>query len=50
MPQQNNSREYNDGSSTISIDELKDLQSEANLPKRSRRRQKSSSNTISLDI
>jgi len=50
MPQQNNSREYNDGSSTISIDELKDLQTEANLPKRSRRRQKSSSNTVSLDI
>lgn len=49
-PQQNNSREFNDGSSTISIDELKDLQSEVNLPKRSRRRQKSSSNTISLDI
>jgi hypothetical protein len=48
--QSNNPRELNDDSSTISINELKDLQAEANLPKRSRRRQKSSSNTISLDI
>ena len=32
------------------INELKDLQSEANLPKKSRRRQKSSNNTVSLDI
>jgi hypothetical protein len=46
----NNLRELNDNNSTISIDELKDLQTEANLPKRSKRRQKSSSNTISLDI
>ena len=38
-------------SSTISISDLKDLQAEGgNLPKKSRRRQKSSSNTISLDI
>ena len=36
--------------STISISDLKELQSEGNLPKRSKRRQKSSSNTISLDI
>jgi hypothetical protein len=37
-------------SSTISISDLKELQSDANMPKRSKRRQKSSSNTISLDI
>jgi hypothetical protein len=35
--------------STISISDLKDLQTEGNLPKRSRRK-KSSSNTVSLDI
>ena len=39
-----------DDSSTISISELKELQSEGNFPKRSRRRQKSNSNTVSLDI
>jgi hypothetical protein len=37
-------------SSTISISDLKDLQGDANMPKRSRRRQKSASNTVSLDI
>ena len=36
--------------STISINDLKDLQSEGNMPKRSGRRKKSASNTISLDI
>jgi hypothetical protein len=36
--------------STISISDLKDLQTDGNFPKRSKRRQKSSSNTISLDI
>jgi hypothetical protein len=36
-------------SSTISISDLKDLQSEGNMPKRSRRK-KSASNTVSLDI
>jgi hypothetical protein len=35
--------------STISINDLKDLQNEGNVPKRSRRK-KSSSNTVSLDI
>jgi hypothetical protein len=39
----------NDGS-TISISDLKDLQNDANMPKRSGRRKKSASNTISLDI
>lgn len=37
-------------SSTVSISDLKDLQSDANMPKRSGRRKKSASNTISLDI
>ena len=36
--------------STISISDLKELQSEGNMPKRSGRRKKSASNTVSLDI
>jgi hypothetical protein len=40
----------NNDSSTISINDLKDLQSEGNMPKRSGRRKKSASNTVSLDI
>ena len=36
-------------SSTISLNDLKDLQTEGNMPKRSRRK-KSNSNTVSLDI
>ena len=36
--------------STISISDLKDLQGDGNLPKKSRRRQKSATNSISLDI
>ena len=40
----------NNDNSTISINDLKDLQSEANMPNRSGRRKKSASNTISLDI
>ena len=44
-PQQN----MNDNS-TISISDLKDLQGDGNMPKKSRRRQKSASNTVSLDI
>ena len=43
------SQSVND-SSTISISDLKDLQSDGNMPKRSGRRKKSSSNTVSLDI
>jgi hypothetical protein len=43
-----NTQNPND-SSTISLNDLKDLQSEGNMPKRSRRK-KSSSNTVSLDI
>ena len=37
-------------SSTISISDLKELQSEGNMPKRSKRKQKSDKNTVSLDI
>jgi hypothetical protein len=37
-------------SSTISISELKELQAEGNMPKRSKRKQKSDKNTVSLDI
>ena len=40
----------NDDSSTISISELKELQSEGTMPKRSKRRPKSDKNTVSLDI
>ena len=36
--------------STISINDIKELQNEGNMPKRSGRRKKSASNTISLDI
>jgi len=48
-PTQSASQMQND-SSTISISDLKDLQSEGNMPKRSGRRKKSASNTVSLDI
>lgn len=37
-------------SSTISISDLKSLQSSRNMPKKSKQRTKSSSNTVSLDI
>ena len=43
-PQQTN----ND--STISISDLKELQGDVNLPKKSKRKQKSASNVVSLDI
>ena len=36
--------------STISIDDLKSIQNDGNIPKRSRRRPKSDKNTVSLDI
>ena len=42
--------QINNDNSTISINDLKDLQNEGNMPKRSGRRKKSASNTISLDI
>ena len=37
-------------SSTISVDDLKSIQGEGNVPKRTRRRQKSDKNTVSLDL
>ena len=50
-PQQTQTQSQNmNDSSTISINDLKDLQGDGNMPKKSRRRQKSSSNTVSLDI
>jgi hypothetical protein len=47
-----NANSQNQGdSSTISISDLKSLQSEGgNMPKKSRRRKQSASNTVSLDI
>ena len=48
QPQQQ-SQPVND-SSTISISDLKELQSGGTMPKRSGRRKKSASNTVSLDI
>jgi hypothetical protein len=46
---QETDRKENDNS-TISIADLKDLQNDTNMPKRSKRRQKSDKNSISLDI
>ena len=43
-------KDIDETGSTISISDLKDLQSEGSGPKRSKRRQKSDKNTISLDI
>jgi hypothetical protein len=40
----------NNDSSTISIADLKELQGGVNIPKKSKRRQKSDKNTVSLDI
>jgi hypothetical protein len=37
-------------SSTISINDLKDIQTDANVPKRSKRKPRSDKNTVSLDI
>ena len=48
-PTQSQPQSTNDNS-TISISDLKELQSEGNMPKRSGRRKKSASNTVSLDI
>ena len=42
--------EPDNNSSTISINDLKDLQDDANVPKRTRRKPKSDKNTVSLDI
>jgi hypothetical protein len=45
---QQSQQQFND--STISITELKELQDSGNMPKKSKRRQKSDKNTLSLDI
>jgi hypothetical protein len=45
-----NSNNVNNDTSTISLSDLKELQSEGNMPKRSGRKKKSASNTVSLDI
>jgi len=48
--QQQQMEEPDNNSSKISIDDLKSLQNDANVPKRSRRKPKSDKNTVSLDI
>ena len=51
QPQQDQPQyNINNNDSTISISDLKDLQGELNLPKKSKRKPRSASNTISLDI
>jgi len=50
QPKQTQQQSQNNDSSTISISDLKDSQSDGNMPKRSGRRKKSASNTVSLDI
>lgn len=51
IQEQTNQTEHNTmDNSTISISDLKSLQSEGNMPKKSRRPKRSASNTISLDI
>ena len=47
---QNNDINIDNNSSTISIDDLKSIQNDGNIPKRSKRRPKSDKNTVSLDI
>ena len=49
IPVISNDKEEETGS-TISISELKELQNESTIPKRSRRRPRSNKNTLSLDI
>ncbi len=50
VPQVETINIQDNNNSTISIEDLKSIQSEANVPKRSRRKQKSDKNTVSLDI
>jgi len=50
IQEQTNHTDLDNNSSTISISELKELQSGGNIPKRSKRRLKSDKNTISLDL
>ena len=43
-------RDDDNNSSTISINDLKEIQTDANVPKRSKRKSRSDKNTVSLDI
>jgi hypothetical protein len=48
--QEQNAQQPSNNDSTISISDLKELQGDMNLPKRSKRKQRSATNVISLDI
>ena len=48
--QSRNNETQDNNSSTISINELRDLQNDGNVPKKTRRKPKSDRNTVSLDI
>jgi hypothetical protein len=48
--QQGQNHNNTNDNSTISLSELKDMQMDGNMPKRSKRRQKSDKNTVSIDI
>jgi hypothetical protein len=45
-----NEKAQDNNSSTISINDLRDLQNDGNVPKKTRRKPKSDRNTVSLDI
>jgi hypothetical protein len=47
---QNTNQNNTNDNSTISLSELKDMQMDGNMPKRSKRRQKSDKNIVSLDL
>ena len=50
-PQRSNDESFADNNrSTISINDLKEIQTDANVPKRSKRKPRSDKNTVSLDI
>jgi len=49
-PRQQQQQQQDGNGSTISINDLKDLQADANVPKRSRRKPKSDKNNVSLDL
>ena len=49
-PQRGSNNEDENNSSTISINDLKEIQTDANVPKRSKRKPRSDKNTVSLDI
>lgn len=50
QPQQQSTVIEDMNNSTISLDDLKSIQGDSNVPKRSRRRPKSDRNTVSLDV